>query len=298
MANEIVAADSLTYRVDYEKPKITFHNFEELKAHIEERLTKYESLAVTPDTKTDIKHSIAELRSLRKAVDSRRKEIKKDYEAPLKEFETKVKALTGLIDNTVSPLNDKVKAIEDQEREERRNEVIVLISEMAPNYDLIPSEIEIENEWLNKISKAKLTKLIGDRMGWLQNEKCRIKADRDATTAYAKQAGFDPEGWTALVEQGQGFDAIRLQIDSAAMKRKQEQDRQAKIKESADAIAKLNRATVETNTGQTNIDLTTGEIVEPKFTRAMRVTATEKQMWALARYMDDNKIKYESLKEV
>lgn len=305
MTKEIAEVSDLTYRVDYEQPKIIFHNYDELKSHIEKRLTQYESLAVTPDTKTDIKHSIAELRALRNAIDTRRKDIKKDYEVPLKAFEVKVKALTGLIDNTVAPLNDKVKEIEDQEREERRNEVIALIAEMAPNYDLQPSEVEIENEWLNKISKTKRAKLIGDRMGWLQNEKRRIKADRDATTAYAKQVGFDPEGWVALVDQGESFDAIRLKIDDAAIRRKQEQERQAKAKEAEDAVAKLNQKTVATSSGQATIDFTTGELInkepsetKPKtFKRIMRVTATEKQMWALAAYMDANGIKYESVKE-
>lgn len=300
MANDIIATPALQYQVDYERSKITIQNFDKLQLQITQVLKDYNNLAVTPDTKLSIKKSVAELRKFRKTIDDRRKEIKKDYEAPLKEFEGKVGVLTALIDETIAPLDSKVKEIDRQEKEERTDKAKALIVEMAPKYGLTPEEVEFEPNWANSITDVKRTQLIASRMKWLESEKKRIKADKDATEAYAKQVNFTPEGWVALVDQGQDFDQIKSQIDSAVFQRQQKIERAAQHKAAEEAIERARQTQVNLSSGTQTVDTTTGEIIPPKpelHTRAMRVTATVKQLWALAQYMDDNGIKYESIQE-
>ena len=230
MANDIIAAPALQYQVDYERSKITIQNFDKLQLQITQVLKDYNNLAVTPDTKIGIKKSVAELRKFKKTIDDRRKKIKKDYEAPLKEFEGKVGVLTALIDETIAPLDSKVKEIDRQEKEARIEKAKALIAEMAPKYGLTPEEVEFESAWANSITDVKRTQLIASRMKWLESEKKRIKADKAATEAYAKQVNFTPEGWVALVDQGQDFDQIKSQIDSAVFQRQQKIERAAQQK--------------------------------------------------------------------
>ena len=58
---------------------VKFDNFEEIKTWLAERLKDYKNLAYTEDSLKLAKADKAELNRLKKALDERRKEIKKIY---------------------------------------------------------------------------------------------------------------------------------------------------------------------------------------------------------------------------
>ena len=66
-------------------------NYQELKKDIAEKTLPYKGLIVTEDAIPVAKSDLANLRKLEKAIDDRRKAVKKEFNAPYMEFEAKIK---------------------------------------------------------------------------------------------------------------------------------------------------------------------------------------------------------------
>ena len=127
-------------------------NFDELKAELAERLHHYNTLVVTEDAIQDAKNDRANLRKLREAIETHRKEVKKQYEQPYKAFEAKVKELTALIDAPIAAIDCQVKNFEEQEKEKKREEIAMAYCELVPEgvQNIIPLNRILDPKWLNK----------------------------------------------------------------------------------------------------------------------------------------------------
>lgn len=132
-------------------------NFEELEAELRRRLEHYNHLVVTEDAIKAAKDDRAALRKLRDAIETRRKEVKKQCEAPYKAFEEKVKRLTALIDAPISAIDGQVKTFEELEREQKRGEIAAAYDELVPDNlrEIIPLNRIMDNKWLNKGTSMK-----------------------------------------------------------------------------------------------------------------------------------------------
>ena len=72
---------------------VTFDNFEEIKAWLAERLEGYKNLVYNENSLKLAKADKAELNRLKRALDERRKEIKKLYMEPYLAIEAQIKEL-------------------------------------------------------------------------------------------------------------------------------------------------------------------------------------------------------------
>lgn len=138
-------------------PAVIEFNFDELKNELEERLHHYNTLVVTEDAIQDAKSDRANLRKLREAIETRRKEVKRECERPYKAFETKVKELTALIDAPIASIDRQVKSFEEQEKEKKREEIGAAYDELVPDEfrDIIPLDRILDPKWLNKSTPMK-----------------------------------------------------------------------------------------------------------------------------------------------
>lgn len=127
-------------------------NFEELEAELQRRLENYNHLVVTEDAIKEAKEDLANLRKLREALETRRKDVKKQCEVPYKAFEAKEKRLIALIDAPISAINGQVKKFEEQEREQKRGEIVSVYDELVPEEirEIIPLNRILDPKWLNK----------------------------------------------------------------------------------------------------------------------------------------------------
>src|SRR5699024_6794757 len=146
-SNEVVLQD---FSVNFTPTKITIKNETEMKQELETIADKYSGLIVTENNLKSVKSTRAKLNALNKGLDDKRKEIKSSYNAPLDEFEDKVKGYQAIINKSLEPISDGIKTLENSQREERKAHVQEVINEMAPEYDIDPTEIEIEKSWTNK----------------------------------------------------------------------------------------------------------------------------------------------------
>lgn len=134
-----------------ELPQAIVWNKEEIKAWLSERVSHYNSLVVTEDSVKEAKADRAKLNALKTAIDTRRKEIKKEFLAPLDAFEKDVKEITALIDEPIANIDKQTKAFEQAEKDKKKAELQRFFRDNAKDLGEIITFEQIFNErWLNK----------------------------------------------------------------------------------------------------------------------------------------------------
>ena len=163
-------------------PQVIETNGEELKAWLSKKLTQYNALVVTPETIKAAKDDKEKLTKLRTALEERRKEVKRQCMAPYEDFERKYKELLVLIDEPIGKIDTQIKALDEQEQQEKYNRVKDYFGCcMASSLD-VPIDVNFDRilnpKWKNKTIKADtLEKEIWDTL-------CRIKADVEELNSY------------------------------------------------------------------------------------------------------------------
>ena len=131
-------------------PKTIDFNFEELKTQLASSLELYTGLVVTEDGIKSAKEDRAKLNKLREALETKRKEVKKECMAPYTDFEGKVKELVGLIDKPIAAIDAQLKTYEEQRRADKRSAVKEIYDEtIGTLYPLLPFDKLWRDEWYN-----------------------------------------------------------------------------------------------------------------------------------------------------
>lgn len=134
-------------------PEIEF-NFEELKKELTDGLQKYQGLVVTEDGIKDAKADRAKLNALYKAIDDKRKEIKKECMKPYDAFEKKAKVLLDMISGTAGAIDTQIKEFDNAKREEKRKEIETFFCENVGDLkDLLPFNRIYNDRWMNATYK-------------------------------------------------------------------------------------------------------------------------------------------------
>ena len=84
-------------------------NFDAIKAQLESEMAEYKGKTFTEETKKKAKEDLADLRKLKKNVNTRKLEVKKAYMKPYDDFEEKVKELICVIDEPIGLIDGQVK---------------------------------------------------------------------------------------------------------------------------------------------------------------------------------------------
>ncbi|MHC9537737.1 DUF1351 domain-containing protein [Dellaglioa sp. BT-FLS60] len=262
MANELVSTEDLQFNVNFETSKITIDNEEKLIKIANLYASRYADIVVSPETEKDVKKIRVEMKKVVKAMDDKRKEIKREYNKPLAEFEQKIKDINAVINNVIDPIDKGLKELEEVEREKRRDEVQEIINETALSYGIPAEIVEIQSSWLNK-SKSKLqrTKEIAFTVEQIFKEKDQIKKDSETIKQFAATLNLEPAGWIEQIEYGSLVPDVMNKM-TESVKRKQaaeelEKENQRKREESEKAIEALKVKTVN----DTKVNIETGEII-------------------------------------
>lgn len=255
-SNEVVLQD---FSVNFTPTKISINNENELKQELESIADKYSGLIVTENNLKSVKSTRAKLNALNKGLDDKRKEIKSSYNAPLDEFEDKVKGYQAIINKSLEPISDGIKTLENSQREERKAHVQEVINEMAPEYDIDPTEIEIEKSWTNKtMTDIKLTRILSDGFNALKRKKDLFETNKKLVEEHCKYVGVEPAGWVSqLSDEYNATDVIKA-IDQAVEDKKQKELAEQKQIESEKAIQESKQQKI----GDSVIDTETGEVIQ------------------------------------
>lgn len=128
---------------------VAVFNFEELRDKLIAKLEGYKGYLVTEENIATSKKDKANLNNLAKAIEDKRKEVKKAIMREYDEvFEPQCKELVGYIKNVSDEINVQVKALEEKEKNEKL-EIVKLLWESL-NFELIDLDEILQLSWLNK----------------------------------------------------------------------------------------------------------------------------------------------------
>ncbi|MBQ6719446.1 MAG: DUF1351 domain-containing protein [Oscillospiraceae bacterium] len=102
---------------------VEFYNFEDLKTMLEAELVRYQNIAYSEDDLKEAKADQKKLKDLRKAIDDKRKEIKKIYMQPYEVVEAQTKELIALIDAPLKAIGTYLDSAQEAEKEQKRQEI-------------------------------------------------------------------------------------------------------------------------------------------------------------------------------
>ncbi|WP_407383917.1 DUF1351 domain-containing protein [Ruminococcus sp.] len=136
-------------------------NFDELKSYLAVQLENYKNLAYTEDDLKIAKADKATLNKLKKALDERRKEIKKIYMEPYLAVEAQIKELTAMIDEPLAEIKAFTDRMEEVRKAAKRDEIKLFYDSIsAPlgelSDPLFDSESFFDKKWLNASTKTKV----------------------------------------------------------------------------------------------------------------------------------------------
>lgn len=125
-------------------------NKEAIKAALAERVAPYKTLVVTPESKSNAKKDLADLRKIVNSIDEQRKMVKQTWMAPYMLYEADCKELTGEVNEAIDNINGQVKAIEAAEKEQKKSDLADYFTDNASDVaDYISFESIFDQRWLN-----------------------------------------------------------------------------------------------------------------------------------------------------
>lgn len=142
-----------------ELPRELSFNFEELKTELSAQLERYRGLIITDESISIGKEDRARLNKLKTAIDTRRKEIKKQWNEPYTAFEAKIKEITALIDAPIKEIDKQLDAYEEQRKAEKRGQIESIYNNVVPEdiQGVLTLERLFDQRWLNKgVSPAEI----------------------------------------------------------------------------------------------------------------------------------------------
>lgn len=129
-------------------------NFEELKNEITTKSELYKNMVYTDDTIKTAKEDRASLNKFIKALEDKRKEVKKQCLEPYNNFEKQVKELVRIINEPVTLIGEQITEFEEREKAAKREEVERLFNE-AGFEPFVRLEQIFDPKWLNKSASLK-----------------------------------------------------------------------------------------------------------------------------------------------
>lgn len=272
--NELTIKD---FTVKFKAPEIAIANEDKLANAIKQYADKYDGLVVTQQTLPDVKKARADLNKLSTALNDRRKEIKRGYDKPLKDFENKIKQWDKNLHSTMNKLDEGIHVMEEQQTAERIKKVESLVAEMAPNYGVDPGEIKLKDRWMTKsISKKKLIDEIAGEMKFIKDHHDKMAMIQK----YCDDKGISFGPYQRLAETFEPLEVMK-QIDDDLEEQRKRAEAQKAVEQAK--LEKQKENTVEVN-GK-SFDKETGETVKEEQKITFTLQGDERQITGLARYI-------------
>lgn len=212
---------NLITNIEQSIPQAIVFNFDELKKELAEKITPYKSLAVTEDDLKGAKSDKANLNKLKKALNDKRIEVKKEYMQPLEVFEEQIKELVSIVDEGIVNIDSQVKAFENKQQEDKLKEIAAFyVEEFEDLTDILPLERIIPDKWRNKSCKmSDIQQEIRDKVFKFKNDINVIKAMKLECEDMMLDAYIKTLDMSAALQEKHDFEARQ-----EALKKSEKQD--------------------------------------------------------------------------
>lgn len=259
-------------------------NFEELNKQLDVELKRFDGLVITEDEIKTGKAMRASLNNLAKAIEAKRREVKKEFCAPYDEFESQTKVLTQKINRVSLGIDAQIKDFEEKEKQAKKQEIFDYFASL--NFRLVPIEKLWDEKWLNKGCSEK---------SWKEQLSAKIEKIKVDLAIISQMEAEDKETLKAMY-----LDC--LDVSTAKHRYDEQVERKRKLEEARKA-AELRRQEAEPVNVQiyqkpAETPVSGGEKVEELYTRAFRVVGcTRQQIIDLGNFMNAHGIRFEKIEE-
>ena len=192
--------------IEFNAGTVNFPTFEQAKETLDAMINKYRNLVVTADKESvkSAKETRAELNKIAKALEDKRKEIKKEFEKPLKKAETQLKELVGIVNVAADEIKAQLDEVEEQRKREKMTVVDGLVNEVLAQVQEehgLQIEITFDNRWLNATAKEhdikeEIKKQAVDRVA----EENKRLANEQIVITFCETLGVTPDGWLGMLQ--------------------------------------------------------------------------------------------------
>lgn len=198
-------------------------NYDELKAELSQKLEDYKGLVYTEEQIKEAKADRAKLNALATAIDSKRKEIKKQCLQPYEAFETQIKDLLALIKEPVALIDTQIKDFEEEKKKKKLEEVKELFeklkTEAGEELKFISFEQVFEDKFLNASTSLKQVETVINNI--FNSVKCNLK-----TIAELKDYTFEAtEVYKETLNLNTALEKAKYMVDMAERKKAEEEKR-------------------------------------------------------------------------
>ncbi len=260
---------SLSVRV---KDGVVITNAKEVKDALAKGLEEYKGMIFTEDSKAEAKKTVASLRKLKKEVNDKKLEIKKELMEPYTAFEAQVKELDKLIDEPIAFINGQVQEFERKRVEEKKAVITEIYESVIAEHqgvaEYLPLQRIYDSRWENSTTTKKTI-----------TEAVTAYADhveKDLATIHSMGSEFEDKGIAKYKATLELSDAIAVM--NQYQKQKEEiLERQRKEEERRKAEAEKSKETIkaETPAVPARQDKPEEKFVEPKpYTDVIRYEVT------------------------
>ena len=208
--------------ISHHEPGIAvIDNFGELKQALQQRLEEYKILAYNQDSVKAAKKDKATLNKLKKAIDDKRKEIKKAYMQPYTLVEAQAKELIALIDEPLALIAGFIAREEAEEKAARRNEIAsYFYQNAAPLGELADSIFSnpkfYESKWENKSTTVKAYQsAISAKIAAVAADISTIQASGGRFTAPLLERYFQTFSTDGLTEYKASLESAEIAAEAA-----------------------------------------------------------------------------------
>lgn len=145
-------------------------NHEEIKKEVSEKIEHYKNLVYTDEQIKDAKADRATLNKFVKALEDKRKEIKKQCLAPYEDFEKKMKEIVAIVNEPIGLIDTQLKEYEEKRKQEKAVKVDEILKEAEKS---LPDDMHIpfDSKWLNSsVSMKSIKETIDARIEQIKND--------------------------------------------------------------------------------------------------------------------------------
>ena len=302
MENDLI--ENSSFGLKYTPAKLEMERYDDMKEAVKTFADKYDGLVFTADEKGGATEARSELIAIKNSLESERKNVKREYNKPLKEFEAKVKDLVEMIDKPLNDIRDGLKDIEEGEREERERALKAILESLTKNSSVSIDQIETPSSWLNKgnfTSKLKPTSKFEKELESAIKEKEREleheAAQKRIVKEFCESKGIEPGGWLQQLNYRSATEIMDT-INQEEQRRKEREEQQRlmeeerqkeKAQESPFEVADSEPEIEEEPEYEPEEEIEDDE--EELFTDTIEVTGTAQQLRELNEYFKSSGIK-------
>lgn len=221
-------------------------NYEELKAELSQKLEDYKGLVYTEEQIKEAKADRAKLNALATAIDSKRKEIKKQCLQPYEAFEAQIKDLLAVIKEPVALIDSQIKGYEEEKKAKKLEEVKALFEKLkdaaGEELEFISFEQIFEDKFLNASLSLKMVETVISNK--FNSIKCNLK-----TIADLKEYSFEAtEVYKETLSLNEALEKAKYMVDIAEKKKAEEERKEQEKEEEVKGAASDPREAEETDT--------------------------------------------------